>query len=596
MKSLAFLIALPTICGQEKPSEGNSWAPWFTIPADQEPAQSPVGWIRPPQGLEFDTKHPVRVLLKPKWGIVDGRLFLLRGAVIEAWDLKMKKLLWKLASATGSFGWTLAGSRVMRVLPGSPADRAGIVRGDVITALNGKDISSNAYWEFRRNRKGQQLNLTVASAGGQRSVTLEAGPAPEPFGRIPEPLGLLGEHRGLLLKRDGHVERIRLSDGQVEWSRPGEVLAQKKSGIMVGSRQGRLISLISPEGELRWERQIEGGGAVSEAYFTSQGPLVVIRDYDAFYNAADIHFERLDPETGRTAWGYVAGRVTDPGVGLLLRGRVVIVVRDPDCRPFSNWGEGVPVHDGPTCKTYSVLDLSSGERLWIRRTGGRRHGGNKIIPFDPHHGGPAAAVGNRLFWFDVKSEVLSVFDAATLRETRKIPIPGARSFSPFSPPGVLGVYRHGNVTWLDPESGKLVDSDLVLDIYTNRVVSKRRFFVELERAKGSSGEVRSYEEARGSVRLAWKKPVSGHSSRSLSISGSTLLRQVGLDGGIWRYTVFDAGSGERLWTKDLPNPTYWYQRRTGGSMTGMALSDPYLAIVTSWGVHIYRKPEGESRD
>jgi serine protease DegQ len=69
------------------------------------------------------------------------------------------------------------GAIVNSVTTGSPADRAGIKRGDVITKLNGASISdSNSLRNHvAKLQPGSQVTLTVMREGKERSLTATLG-------------------------------------------------------------------------------------------------------------------------------------------------------------------------------------------------------------------------------------------------------------------------------------------------------------------------------------------------------------------------------------------------------------------------------------
>ncbi len=71
------------------------------------------------------------------------------------------------------------GAVVTRVAPGSAADRAGLKRGDVIVALNGKAVrgASNLRTEIGLLRVGDKVRLTIVRAGRERDVQVEIGEA-----------------------------------------------------------------------------------------------------------------------------------------------------------------------------------------------------------------------------------------------------------------------------------------------------------------------------------------------------------------------------------------------------------------------------------
>jgi len=77
--------------------------------------------------------------------------------------------------ATG--GWS-----VLRVIPNSPAEAAGIQAGDVLTTLNGiriSDDNEDALMKARKEWKpGQAVNYTINRSGADRQVTVTLAPMP----------------------------------------------------------------------------------------------------------------------------------------------------------------------------------------------------------------------------------------------------------------------------------------------------------------------------------------------------------------------------------------------------------------------------------
>lgn len=87
--------------------------------------------------------------------------------------------------STNSRGWRKAlgaadapGAIVVLVQPGSPADRAGLERGDVITHIGGSVIRSDERARVGlRGKPGTPLRLTIARASGSVSIDVTPGPA-----------------------------------------------------------------------------------------------------------------------------------------------------------------------------------------------------------------------------------------------------------------------------------------------------------------------------------------------------------------------------------------------------------------------------------
>jgi S1-C subfamily serine protease len=74
------------------------------------------------------------------------------------------------------------GAAVVSVQPGTPADAAGLVAGDVIVSVNGQDVVTPTSLAalLQAHRPGDTVQLAWKDATGQShtaQVTLAAGPA-----------------------------------------------------------------------------------------------------------------------------------------------------------------------------------------------------------------------------------------------------------------------------------------------------------------------------------------------------------------------------------------------------------------------------------
>lgn len=89
---------------------------------------------------------------------------------------------------TGSQG---LGVQVMAVRPGSPAESAGLLRGDVISQVNYKRCRDLDDYDAAKGRlgPGSLLPLVVTRNGTQKSLTVKLGkrPASQPHPAIPVP-------------------------------------------------------------------------------------------------------------------------------------------------------------------------------------------------------------------------------------------------------------------------------------------------------------------------------------------------------------------------------------------------------------------------
>jgi S1-C subfamily serine protease len=74
------------------------------------------------------------------------------------------------------------GYEVSKVVPGSPAEQAGILAGDVLVALNGVALNKDNDEALTKARKewkpGQTVTYTIKRNGSERQVTLTLGSWP----------------------------------------------------------------------------------------------------------------------------------------------------------------------------------------------------------------------------------------------------------------------------------------------------------------------------------------------------------------------------------------------------------------------------------
>jgi carboxyl-terminal processing protease len=74
---------------------------------------------------------------------------------------------------------------IVSVLPGSPADKAGVKAGDIIETVNGRDAQALAAWELRDQLSGSRAaNVTLLRAGMSKRMNVAV--TPQPF-RVPVP-------------------------------------------------------------------------------------------------------------------------------------------------------------------------------------------------------------------------------------------------------------------------------------------------------------------------------------------------------------------------------------------------------------------------
>jgi S1-C subfamily serine protease len=87
------------------------------------------------------------------------------------------------------------GVRIVEVVPGGPAEKAGLADGDLVTAIDGLAVRSMAdvAGALQASSPGQRLEVTIDREGESRTIEVTLGLRPPPgerrfddFGRIPE--------------------------------------------------------------------------------------------------------------------------------------------------------------------------------------------------------------------------------------------------------------------------------------------------------------------------------------------------------------------------------------------------------------------------
>lgn len=145
-----------------------------------------------------------------------------------------------------------AGALIAKVLPGSPAEKAGLKEGDVITRFNARDInlSSDLPQMVGRSKVGQSYPLTVYRDGKAKTLSFEVAALPDDGndaatpaskGKAAKPdlsrLGInsirdLSPEEKAALKIDGGVVIMQLADGAA-------ADAGLRAGDVVVSLQGK---------------------------------------------------------------------------------------------------------------------------------------------------------------------------------------------------------------------------------------------------------------------------------------------------------------------------------------------------------------------
>jgi len=164
-----------------------------------------------------------------------------KGSVTRGWiGVQIQPVSKDIADSLGLK--TTDGALVAEPQPGSPADKAGIKAGDVITAVNGEKIQ-NARELARRISSmapGNSVKLSVLQKGSEKTVTLTLGELPR-------------EARAGAPERESPA-----SDG----ARLGLQLAPASS-VAGGSKEGVVVTNVDPDGPAA-ERGFKPGDVILE--------------------------------------------------------------------------------------------------------------------------------------------------------------------------------------------------------------------------------------------------------------------------------------------------------------------------------------------
>lgn len=140
-----------------------------------------------------------------------------------------------------------AGALVVQVLEDSPAERAGLVSGDIITKVNGKQVylSSDLPHHIGRLSAGDKAELGIVRSGKRKTLKVEIGALPNANGNQ------LSSNAGPAERQSNRLGIVvhELSDRQRQDVGNGVVVKDVKRGpaSMAGVVPGDVISMINGE-------------------------------------------------------------------------------------------------------------------------------------------------------------------------------------------------------------------------------------------------------------------------------------------------------------------------------------------------------------
>lgn len=167
------------------------------------------------------------------------------GKVIRGWmGVVIQPVTRELAEAM-KLGDTV-GALIADVTPGSPAEKAGLQRGDVVTELNGQRVEDSRALQLKiaSSAPGEKVNLKTVRNGSSKNVTVALGEAPAPRGSLAERAQENGTRLGVGVQplTDTIATELGLRPGT-----KGVVIAEVEPGSAAeeaGLRQGDVIQEV----------------------------------------------------------------------------------------------------------------------------------------------------------------------------------------------------------------------------------------------------------------------------------------------------------------------------------------------------------------
>jgi len=171
---------------------------------------------------------------------------LTEGKVTRGWlGVAVQDITPDLAEAFG----VKEGVLVTRVIPGSPAEKAGLKAGDVIIAVNGEKVSNFRDLQFKiiKLKPGTEATVTVLRKGEKKTLKVKIGELPEDIasgGTTPLNLGLAvrdlspQEIKSYKVPYGVMVEEVRPeSPAEEAGLRPGDIILEVQNSPVKNTKE-----------------------------------------------------------------------------------------------------------------------------------------------------------------------------------------------------------------------------------------------------------------------------------------------------------------------------------------------------------------------
>lgn len=224
---------------------GNSGGPLFNLKGEVVGINSQIytrsgGFMGVSFAIPINVAMDVAEQLKSKGKVSRGWL----GVVIQEVSKDLAE----------SFGLDrAAGALVVQVVKGSPAEAAGLVSGDIIVKVNGKDVylSSDLPHQIGRLPAGEEAELSVVRAGKKKTIDVEIGALPDSNERLLSSRDAPSERQsnrlGLVVRDIPQSGRPGGSSNDSRGAEIGVVVAEVNRGAaaMAGVIPGDIITMIN---------------------------------------------------------------------------------------------------------------------------------------------------------------------------------------------------------------------------------------------------------------------------------------------------------------------------------------------------------------
>ena len=216
---------------------GNSGGPLFNLDGEVVGINSQI-YTRSGGFMGVSFAIPINVALDVADQLKD------KGKVSRGWlGVVIQEVNKELAE---SFGLDrAAGALIAQVVPGSPAESAGLQNGDIITRFNGKDIvlSSDLPHQVGQVKPGTEAKVGIVRHGKRKQITVNIGALPDSDEIVlnGEPQQLDDDKLGLVVGELSEAQRKKSGDGvQVKSVKDGPA-------AIAGLINGDVITMINGE-------------------------------------------------------------------------------------------------------------------------------------------------------------------------------------------------------------------------------------------------------------------------------------------------------------------------------------------------------------